>query len=374
MRAVTVAILLLAIVAVKTASAQSSVDESRRNAIVRAIEKAAPAVVSINVVEFSRGRSLDPWVEDFWDLFNVPHRQRQLRGHAVNAIGSGFIINPKGYIVTNYHVLEGADPTSSSVTLPDGRNLEVESVRADERSDLAVLKVKGDALPSAEFGDSDALLAGEWVIAIGNPFGTLIRDPQPTVSVGVVSALHRYLSRDIGGGERLYQNMIQTDAAINPGNSGGPLVDSNGRVIGVNTMIFSQNGGNVGLGFAIPINRAKRVAEELFTYGRRRDPWAGFKVENIHALRGDLLRQLGIQAEFGCLVIDMIAHCPAHDAGLEPGDVITKINDIIVTHPSDIDFELWSSFVDDTIRLEVNRQGKTRTIEFKVKELTPPIR
>lgn len=359
----------LFIVIAATATAQPSIDASRRTAIVRAIEKAAPAVVSINVVEIARPRTLDPWVEDFWDLFNVPRRQVPLRGRTIQAIGSGFIIDTSGHILTNYHVLEGADAISS-VALPDGRNLEVESVRADERSDLAVLKVKGANLPTVEFGDSDDLLTGEWVIAIGNPFGTLIRDPQPTVSVGVVSALRRYLSRDIGAGNRLYQKMIQTDAAINPGNSGGPLVDSNGRVIGVNTMIFSQSGGSVGLGFAIPINRAKRVAEELITYNRRRDPWAGFKVEDVHAVRPDVLRQLGVRAEMGCLVIEILSTAPAHKAGLKPGDVITKINGVAVTHPSDIDFELWSSFVGDPIRLEIDRQGKSLVIEFNVEELT----
>lgn len=363
MRTAVVISLLLATVA----NAEQSIDDSRRNAIVRAIEKAAPAVVSINVVEVARPRLLDPWAEDFWDLFNVPRRQVPLRGRAIRAVGSGFIIGADGYIVTNYHVIEGA--VASSVALPDGRTFEVESVRADERSDLAVLKVSGSDMPVIEFGNSDDLLTGEWVIAIGNPFGTLIRDPQPTVSVGVVSALRRYLSRDIGGGERLYQKMIQTDAAINPGNSGGPLVNGKGQVVGINTMIFSQSGGNVGLGFAIPINRAKRVADELIDYGRRRDPWAGFKVEDIHALRGDLLRQLGIQAEYGCIVIDMLTTSPAHKAGLELGDVITKINDVVVTHPSDIDFELWSSFVGDTIRLVVNRQGKDKTVTFRVEEL-----
>jgi serine protease Do len=370
MNAKIVLVLVVLMLGAWRADGQATVDDSRRNAIVRAIEKAAPAVVSINVVEITRPQVMDPWVEDFWDLFNTPMRQPRSRSRAINAIGSGFILDTDGHILTNYHVLETAN--AASVTLPDGRNLEVESVRADERSDLAVLKVKGSDLPAVEFGDSDSLLTGEWVIAIGNPFGTLIRDPQPTVSVGVVSALKRYLSRDIGGGERLYQNMIQTDAAINPGNSGGPLVDSTGRVVGVNTMIFSQSGGNVGLGFAIPINRAKRVAEELIRYGRRRDPWAGFKVEDIHAVPGDVMRQLQISAEYGCLVIEMLKGSPAAKAGLQPGDVITKINDVVVTHPSDIDFELWSRFVGDTVRVEVNRQGKIASVSFEIQELVSP--
>jgi serine protease Do len=367
-------LILLAVFAVPMAApAQDDITASRRTAIVQAIEKAAPAVVSINVLQIRRERVLNPWAEDFWDLFSRPPIQERLRGHTVNAIGSGFFIDNRGHILTNYHVVERADAISS-VTLSDGRSLDVERVLVDERSDLAVLKVNGADLPSVELGDSDDLLTGEWVIAIGNPFGTLIRDPQPTVSVGVVSALRRYLSRDIASGQRLYQRMIQTDAAINPGNSGGPLVDSRGRVVGVNTMIFSQSGGSVGLGFAIPINRAKRVADELIVHARRRDPWAGFRVQPVSALRGDVLRQLGIKAEQGCLVVELLTNCPASAAGLKVGDVITKINDVTVVHPSDIDFEMWSLFVGDTITLEVDRQGRPISMQFEVQELASPTR
>jgi serine protease Do len=255
------------------------------------------------------------------------------------------------------------------VTLPDGRILEVELVGKDERTDIAVLRAKGDRLPKAALGDSNSLLTGEWVIAIGNPFGVLMKDPKPTVSVGVVSASHRYVSPSIGGGERLYQDMIQTDAAINPGNSGGPLVNANGEIVGMNTMIFSPSGGSVGLGFAIPINRVKRVAQEIIEYGRRRDPWAGFKVDDVSSLREDFRQQLGVRAKSGCVVINILTNSPAYEAGLRPGDTIIGINGQPVSIASDLDFAIWSLFVGDPVTLEIDRQSVRNTIQFRIKEL-----
>jgi serine protease Do len=319
--------------------------------------------VSVNVIV---EQGLDPFSDSmgFWDFFYRPQRAYQ----KVDTIGSGFLFNAEGYILTNYHVVQEAARVAS-VTLPDSREIEVEFVGGDERTDLAVLRAKADNLPCATLGDSNSLLPGEWVIAIGNPFGDLMGDAQPTVSVGVVSANHRRVSPTIGRGERLYQDMIQTDAAINPGNSGGPLVNANGEVVGVNTMIFSQSGGSVGLGFAIPINRARRVAEEIIRYGRRRDPWAGFKVEDVQSIRASLLRELGAQLETGCLVVNILQGCPAYEAGVRPGDVITGINDHTVRCSTDIDFVIWDMFVGDTITLEVNRQGQTLSFSFAAQEL-----
>jgi len=349
--------------------AGETIDESRRNAIVRAIERAAPAVVSINVIQVEATRVLDPFARDFWDFFSFPQPRYLLRQKQVNSVGSGFFFDDKGHIVTNYHVIEGADAVAS-VGLADGRVLEVEIVGMDRRTDLAVLRAKGTDLPGAALGDSEGLLIGEWVIAIGNPFGGLMRDPQPTVSVGVVSANHRRVSPNIGEGERLYQDMIQTDAAVNPGNSGGPLVDAHGRVVGVNTMIFTPSGGNVGLGFAIPIKRARRVAEEIVKYGRRRDPWAGFNVEDVASLREDFRRELGVTVDTGCVVANILTDAPAYEAGLRPGDVIVDINGQPVTYSHELDFGLWSLFVGDSVALEVLRGAESRTIRFSVKELT----
>ncbi len=364
----TYAIALALASAALQAVAQEGVDVSRRNAIVQAIEKASPAVVSVNVVQIQAER-VGAFSRDFWDLFYSARPRYLLREQQIDCVGSGFFFDDAGHIVTNYHVIEEADKVAS-VTLPDGRVLDAEIVGFDKRTDLAVLKAKGERFPSIAFGDSNSLLTGEWVIAIGNPFGTLMKDPKPTVSVGVVSANHRAVSPSIGQGERLYQDMIQTDAAINPGNSGGPLVNASGEVVGVNTMIFSPNQGSVGLGFAIPVNRVRRVVEEIIKYGYRRDPWAGFKVEDVTALQRDLREQLGVTTKSGCVVINILTHSPAYDAGLRPGDVITGINGQPVTAATDIDFALWSMFVDDVVTINIDRQGAAKTLQFKVVELS----
>ncbi len=349
------------------AQAQPSIDASRRTAIVTAIEKAAPSVVSVNVVRVE-AEWVNPWSRDFWDLFYGPRPQYRLREQRFDTVGSGFFFDREGHIVTNHHVVEGASKVDS-VTLPDGRTLPVELVGFDKRTDIAVLRAQGPDLPQVSIGISGDLVRGEWVVAIGNPFGGLIQDPEPSVTVGVVSAIHRRVSREIGEGERLYQDLIQTDAAINPGNSGGPLVNSLGEVVGVNTMIFSQSGGSVGLGFAIPVDRVKRVVAEIIQHGRRLDPWAGFKVENVQALRPDLLRELGVTAQNGCLVVNILKDCPAYKAGLRPGDVITRFNGQPVQVASDVDFGLWSVFVGDTVEMTYDRQGGIRTITIPIVEL-----
>lgn len=350
------------------AASADDIGDSRRNAIVTSIERAAPAVVSVNVAVRAQ-RRVPSLFDEYWGLFDVPRLQYQAQKKRMNSVGSGFIFDARGHIITNYHVIEDVAEVVS-VTLSDGRELPVDVVGADERTDVAVLCVRdAQKVPYVGFGDSDDLLTGEWAIAIGNPFGSLMKDPQPTVSVGVVSANHRRVSSSIGEGERLYQGMIQTDAAINPGNSGGPLVNSRGQVIGVNTMIFSQSGGSVGLGFAIPINRARRVAEEIIQYGRRRDPWAGFKVEDVQSLPPAILQELNVQVDHGCIVRNIIKGVPAHQAGLQPGDVIVEINGNRADNATDIDFAIWDLFDGDRCKLTVNRQGQNGTIEFTIREL-----
>jgi len=353
-----------AILAVATAMAADDIGDTRRNAIVRAIEKVAPAVVTINVVEIRTEGGSDP----FFDLFY--YGRPQVRQRAVEGIGSGFVFDEQGHILTNYHVLQGADAIES-VTLPGGRRLDVELVGADERSDLAVLKVKGDTstLPHAVLGDSESLLIGEWVIAIGNPFGNMMRDSQPSVSVGVVSANHRRVSREVGGGDRLYQDLIQTDAAINPGNSGGPLVNAHGEVVGINTMIFSNSGGYQGLGFAMPITRIRRVAEEIIRYGHRRDPWFGFKGQAVTDTDPSVLQRIGVQAQSGVLVVEILKTSPAFKAGLAVGDVVKAINGQAVEQPSDVDFINWAMFIGDPVIFEVDRQGQRRVIKTTVEEV-----
>lgn len=362
--------LLVGLCAASMLAGAQDIDSSRRTAIVTAIEKVSPAVVTINVVDIQTNVQVNPFFNDFYNLFDYGFRQPRQQQQAVESLGTGFIFDQDGHIVTNYHVLKDADAITS-VTLSDGRVLEVEFVGADERTDIAVLKATSKNLPYAPAGSSEGLMIGEWVIAIGNPFGNMMRDPQPSVSVGVVSANHRRVSREVGAGDRLYQDLIQTDAAINPGNSGGPLVNARGEVVGVNTMIFSVTGGYQGLGFAIPIDRVKRVAQEIIQYGRRRNPWLGFRGEAVSRLKPFAQRELGVNVEEGVIVTEMMRDCPAAEAGLKLGDVVVGINGQPVSHPSDIDFANWDLFIGDAVELTVNRGGTLKKISFTIQELTP---
>lgn len=364
-------LVVLGFVPVVVFAQQDDISTSRRNAIVRAIEQVRAAVVTINVVEIKHEQIIDdPFFQNFMGMFDFNFRRPRVQGRVIEGIGTGFIFDDKGHILTNYHVIQNADAIAS-VTLSDGRHLDVEIVGSDERTDIAVLRVKsGEFLPYVKLGDSNDLLIGEWVIAIGNPFGTMIRDPQPSVSVGVVSANHRRVRREVGGGERLYQDMIQTDAAINPGNSGGPLVNALGQVVGINTMLFSKSGGHQGLGFAIPINRARRVADEIIQYGRRRNPWFGFRGEAVSEVSAYTLRQLNIKAEIGVLVTEILRTSAAYKQGLELGDVVISVNGEKVEHPLDIDFINWGLFIGDDVTLEVDRKGTKKVIRFKVEEVT----
>ena len=235
----------------RVSSESATISDTRRTAITEAVERVSPAVVTINVEETRRMR--DPRFDAYDDAYvwyflqQSPYREERVKG-----TGSGFIVSPDGYVVTNEHVIGDADEIE--VLLPDGRSMPAERVGSDEATDLAVLKVEpNEALPHVEFDTTSSPLVGEWVIAFGNPFGLFEAD-QPSVSVGVVSATGRDLRAEADG--RLYRNMIQTDAAVNQGNSGGPLVNADGDVIGINTAIYSDTGGSIGLGFAVPARRA----------------------------------------------------------------------------------------------------------------------
>ncbi|MFP4501528.1 MAG: S1C family serine protease [Candidatus Hydrogenedentota bacterium] len=364
----------LAFLVLPDANAQSNVDATRRNAIVRAIEKVAPAVVTIDLVDVRTERVYEPHLRDFFRGFGYRGgRAPRLRRRAVESLGTGFCIDAEGHILTNHHVVQGAD--YGTVTWPDGREMPFEFVGMDERTDLAVLKVSresGDeSIPHVRLGSSEDLMVGEWVIAIGNPFGAMMDDPQPSVSVGVVSANHRRVRREIAGGTRHYQDMIQTDAAINPGNSGGPLVNAMGEVVGVSTLIFSSSGGHQGLGFAIPIDRVERVVQEVIEYGRRRSPWLGFRGEAVRHINPYTRHELDVKVEQGVLVTELLRDSPAYRAGLRVGDVITQMNGASIHLPEDIDYVTWGLFMGDTVTVVFNRQGETQSIEFEVTELSP---
>ncbi len=242
------------------------VSGSRNNAIVAAAARVAPAVVSVNVIRTEQVQTRG----SFFDPFPMP-RTRRSRG-----LGSGFIVSADGVNLTNDHVVRDAERIM--VALPDGRDFEAELLGADQLTDVAVLRIRGADLPVAPVGTSEGLLIGEWSLAIGNPFGNLFSNSEPSVTAGVISGTGRHIIPD-DEDRVVYLGMIQTDASINPGNSGGPLVNSLGEVIGVNSSIFSRSGGSEGLGFAIPIDRAIRVANDLLTSGEVKRAWLGFEVD-----------------------------------------------------------------------------------------------
>ncbi len=340
---------------------QSSNDDyqlTRSNAVTRAVMLTEPAVVSVNVIKTQIVRRYtNPFDNPFFGFFDQRPYRRE-----VQSIGSGIIYNSDGYIVTNSHVVEGA--TQIKVILEDKRQFEAEIMGIDSVLDIAVLKIETDNLPTVPFGTSDDLLLGETVIAIGNPYAFLIKDSKPSVSVGVVSATQRNFSQDTGG--KIYQGMIQTDAAINPGNSGGPLVNILGEVIGINTFIFSESGGNIGLGFAIPINRIIRVTDEIIEYGRKRQIWFGFKIQDLSPM---IASYLELEDLNGVIVSIIEDNSPAAEAGLRRGDIIKKINNIMIRNSTDAEIAISEITVGDRIEMEIYRGQRTFSIEFDAIEL-----
>ena len=344
-------------------SRYDSITESRRNALVVASEIASPSVVSLVVYTPS-------WVavssrEFFQNLFDLPLPGRTLRPGLAASIGSGFLVDPSGVILTNEHVVRNAEQIL--VNLTDGRSVQAQLVGSDPAYDLAVLKIDpgGTELPAAQIGDSDDLMVGEWSIAIGNPFGSYLYDQQHTVTVGVISALHRDVKTMRGQQnpyQPIYKDMIQTDAAINPGNSGGPLVNSRGQVIGVNTFIFTQGGGSLGIGFAMPINTAVRTAREIIQYGHVRHVNLGIRVEPISAARAATLR---IPDRRGLLVMQLDTGSPGAEAGVQLMDIIRGINGTPVTNVYEAQRKIFGVQVGDTLRFTVERSGELLEIPVR---------
>ncbi len=300
--------------------------DTRGNAIVQAVRLVSPAVASINTFHYKEyPQYRDPFFDYF---FESPSMIRE----RVPGIGSGFAIREDGYILTNSHVVENA--REISVTFPNGQKYQITDIAKDvlvhREHDLAVLWIDVEGLSVPEFGNSDDVIIGEWAIAIGNPFGLAIRDPNPTVTVGVISAVGRDF-RPLEDG-RTYRNMIQTDASINPGNSGGPLVNSNGRVVGINTFIFEQSGGSQGIGFAIPINQAIEVADELIDGGSP-DFWTGVVIQNLNRRKA---RALTLATTVGALILTVHDDSPSSKAGLTPGDVIVEVNGFSVRSADEV--------------------------------------
>lgn len=339
----------------------SSSNMARRTIVVDVAEKINPSIASVGAEITGYVRALNPDFFDFFSPFMSPYQLYQYK-ERVPFLGSGVIIDSNGYILTNYHVVEGKNEVF--ITLTDGREFKGKILDADMVVDIALIKIDGTKLVPAVLGNSDECLIGETVIAVGNPFGNLIEDPRPTVTSGVISALHRNFNLDPQSG-RVYQDMIQTDAAINPGNSGGPLVNMDGEVIGINSFIMSKTGASHGIGFAIPINRAKTVATEIMTYGKIRPLWLDFEFTN---LTKDIAKILGVTSLEGALVTNVQKNGPAFKAGISPGDIIVKANDRIIRNRDDLRNYYITKQVGDKITFEVLRGKESLKIDYVIQE------
>lgn len=337
------------------AAADAAVTASRNNAIVAASAKCSKAVVTVNTVQTVRRRVFNPffsppWQDFFRDFMGPPYQEYE---EEVPSMGSGFIFDPDGYILTAEHVIHGADKIE--VTLPDDRTFEAKWIGSDYQHDVAVLKIEGSNFPYVELGDSSDLMIGEWAIAIGNPFGHVVESPSPTVSVGVISALNRQMKSAGQGGFRLYDDLVQTDASINPGNSGGPLVNALGQAVGVNVTIITPSGGSVGIGFAVPINVARDAARKLIAEGYPGRAWIGaYLVEVTPAVA----KYLSLPDEDGLLISDIDENAPAFKVNLRRGDVILAVNGKAV---NDVDgyCSIFSDIKPGTaVNVKVRRDGE----------------
>jgi serine protease Do len=331
-------------------SPPTKVSDSRKTAITAAVATVAPAVVT---VQTTMVQQIHP--DDFARMFGVRDATRIVPG-----LGTGFIVRKDGVIVTNAHVIAGAD--SISVMLRDGTVYPAKRLGTDETNDIAVIKIDAKDLPVVKVGNSADLVVGEWSIAIGNPYGFLLGNSEPSVTAGVISGVGRNLV-DRGEGPAQYFDMIQTDAAINPGNSGGPLVNADGEVIGVNSSIYSNSGGSVGLGFAIPINRVARVVDDLLEHGSVRRPWIGVQLRQINS------RNPRDMISAGAVVANVAPGSPAEAAGLHAGDVITQLDTRPIHNSFDWDAALLDLHVGDQSKIAVKRGGRLVTVNAVVKDL-----
>lgn len=335
------------------------VAESRRTAITQAVEAVSPAVVTVEVEETRRVR--DPRFAPYDDAY-VQYflRQSPYRDERVQGVGSGFVVSSDGYVVTNDHVV--GEATAIDVLFPDGRSMGATRVGSDEATDLALLKVDSEeSLPYVRFDTTSAPIVGEWVIAFGNPFG-LFEASEPSVSVGVVSATGRNLRAEETG--RLYRDMIQTDAAVNQGNSGGPLVNAEGRVIGVNTAIYSETGGSIGLGFAVPADRVARIVSELRERGTiDRSYYTGLATVSVTPR---IAEALDLERSSGVLVHDFDFASPAAESGIQVYDVIVEVEGTSVETREDYVARIYDFRPGDTVRLRLLRDGEPREVSLRI--------
>lgn len=340
---------------------EQEISQSRQNALTRAIAGVSPAVVGINVIQVRTRVYRSPFSDPFFDQFLQPYRQSE----RVKSLGSGFLISPNGFILTNEHVIHEA--VEIVVTTTDGKQHRAELVGKSEKDDVALLKIEGDSFPYIPLGDSEDLIIGEWVIAMGNPFGLFDVSSKPTVTVGVISATHMDF-HEIQN--RVYDDMIQTDASINGGNSGGPLVNSLGQCIGINAFIISgseYSTTSVGIGFAIPINRVKEILPDLKRIKNLDQPAGpGMEVENINWL---VARMLGIAEGSGVIVSKVASGGPADEAGLQVGDVIVALDGYLVRSKSEYSriYDRFARKNEQTLSLRVYRYGRLYDVTLKMR-------
>lgn len=342
--------------------------EQTGKAFTQVTKHVAPAVVFIQAEKLSPGSNRvfgnknqqtpnhDEWMKKFfgdrWPKFDFPEMPRH-DGRSVGQ-GSGFVITENGYILTNSHVVKGADKLT--VTMADGREFDAKTVGSDSRSDVAVIKVDASDLPLLRMGDSEKLEVGEWALAIGSPFGL-----SGSVTAGIVSATGR---NSVGITD--YENFIQTDAAINPGNSGGPLVNLRGEVIGINTAIFSRTGANNGVGFAIPINMAHQICDQLIEHGSVTRGHLGIMIQN---LTPELAKSFGLGDADGVLIGDVVNDSPAHQAGLEAGDLVVEFNGKVVDNMGTFRNTVASLAPETKANVVVLRDGDRKSLSVTIGQL-----
>jgi serine protease Do len=347
----------------KSGNEQDQIVGSRRNAITRAIAKVSPATVGINVLEIHEQPGLLNIDPSFRQYFNDPFF-RQFIGpqrYQVQNLGSGVIISPDGYIVTNFHVAGSAKEIT--VTFVGGKKMKAKLVGGDPVSDIALLKVDGTDMVFANLGNSDDVVIGEWAIALGNPFGLFEINDKPTVTVGVISSIGMNLGRQ---GNAVYREMIETDAAINGGNSGGPLVNSDGDVVGINTLIFTGGVSQafVGYGFAIPVNKVKKIVADLRKKGQvTRDIYTGFDAQEVDAR---VARYFGMTEVKGIIVSDVAHNGPAEKADLRVGDIILEAGGTKVNTADDFAAILSDASPGDVLKLRIFRERKMMSLDLKL--------
>ena len=342
----------------------TDIETSRQTAITRAISRTADAVVGINVTQVQEVVARNPFYKDpFFRTFSFGLPKRVFRKKVEN-LGSGFLISQDGYIVTNEHVVRGA--IEIVVTTTSGQRFSARIVGTDPLLDVALLKIDTHDLPYIEWGKSYETVIGEWVIAIGNPYGLFAVNDMPSVTVGVISALHRDFDRNDDG--RIYSDMIQTDASINRGNSGGPLVNTQGQAIGMNTIIFTEGGGSLGISFAIPASRIRSLIDELLKGGVKRNYWIGIVATDLNRM---MAISLGLESTEGAVVSEVEPQSPSDKGGIEPADVILEINGNPINNARAAR-ELLSNTdlrVGDSLCFKVFRDGKIIDIDITLEEI-----